>query len=486
MPLDWQAIWHALFVYEPDSPMIFPTLTFWVWAIIVLGLYGLMLQTGRRRWGLLWLLAFSVFFYYKSVGSFVGLFLGTLGLEYLLVQWMVRSRWMSRVAGWLTILLPLAFLGYYKYAGFFLQNWSALTGKTIEAPDIFLPAGISFYTFQMISYAVDVRRGRIAPGSFWDYALYIAYFPQLVAGPIVRAEHFLPQLAAPRIDAEWIGSGFWLVLQGLVKKVIFADYIAQYNDLVFANPTGYSGFENLMAIYGYGLQIFYDFSGYSDVAIGLGRMMGFDLGVNFAKPYLSTSITEFWRRWHISLSSWLRDYLYIPLGGNRRGTFRTYFNLMLTMLLGGLWHGASWRFVVWGGVHGLALAVHRALFGKGERPRSLWHRFFGWLLTFHLVLGLWVFFRAADFTTALLMLKQVAFSMDWSYLMPFLERRTLFVAFLIGGYLLHAVPMQKVAQLERIFARSPFIVKLAAFIILIQLILEMRQTHVQPFIYFQF
>lgn len=483
---DWSAISRALFLYEPGAPMVFPTLTFWVWAIIVLALYGLMLQVGRRQWGLLWLLAFSVFFYYKSVGHFVGLFLATLVVEYLLVQWMVRSLRMSRIALWLAVILPLAFLGYFKYAGFFLQNWNLLTGQVVEAPDIFLPAGISFYTFQMISYAVDVRRGHITAGSFRDYALYIAYFPQLVAGPIVRAGHFLPQLAAPRIDAEWIGSGFWLVLQGLIKKVVIADYIAQYNDLIFANPAGYSGFENLIAIYGYGLQIFYDFSGYSDVAIGLGRMMGFDLGVNFAKPYLSTSITDFWRRWHISLSTWLRDYLYIPLGGNRRGTFRTYLNLLLTMLLGGLWHGASWRFVVWGGVHGLALAVHRALFGKEERPRPLWRRFTGWLITFHLVLALWVFFRAVDFSTAMIVLKQAALYTDPAYALPFWERRTLLVVLLIGGYLLHAVPMQRVAQIERTFARSPLPVKAAVFILVIQLILEMRQTHVQPFIYFQF
>lgn len=486
MPLDWSAIVRSLFLYEPDVPMVFPTLTFWVWTVIVLALYGLMLQVGRRQWGLLWLLAFSVFFYYKSVGHFVGLFLLTLTVEYLLVQWMVYFPRMSRLALWLAIILPLTFLGYFKYAGFLLQNWSFLTGQTIEAPDIFLPAGISFYTFQMISYAVDVRRGHIAHGSFWDYALYIAYFPQLVAGPIVRAGHFLPQLSAPRIDAEWLGSGFWLILQGLVKKVVFADYIAQYNDLIFANPTGYSGFENLIAIYGYGLQIFYDFSGYSDVAIGLGRMMGFDLGVNFAKPYLSTSITDFWRRWHISLSTWLRDYLYIPLGGNRRGPFRTYLNLLLTMLLGGLWHGASWRFVVWGGVHGVALAVHRALFGKAGPPRSFWRRFTGWFITFHLVLVLWVFFRAADFSTAVALLQQAILHTDLSYALPFLERRALLIGFLVGGYVLHTVPMQQVEKIERTFARSPLLVKATVFIFVIQLILEMRQAHVQPFIYFQF
>ncbi len=487
MPLDWEAIGRALLLYDPSFPMVFPTGSFWVWSIIVLGLYGLMLQLGRRQWGLLWLLAFSVFFYYKSVGAFVGLFLLTLSVEYLLVRGMLRYPRAARAFLIAAIGVPLGFLGYFKYAGFVLENWAYLTRSAFEPPDIFLPAGISFYTFQMISYAVDVRRGTIPAGSFWEYALYISYFPQLVAGPIVRAGDFLPQLKSPRIEGEWMSSGLWLALQGLVKKVVFADYLAQYNDLIFANPTGYSGLENLFAVYGYGLQIFCDFSGYSDVAIGLGRMMGFDLRVNFTKPYLSTSITEFWRRWHISLSTWLRDYLYIPLGGNRRGPLRTYLNLLLTMLIGGLWHGASWRFVVWGGVHGLALAVHRALFGRAElsSPKPLWQKLFGWVITFHLVLGLWVFFRAASFQTALQVLEK-SLHIDWAYLIPFWQTRSLFVGLLVAGYLLHAVPMQSVARLEQLFARSPWAVKAVVFVVTIQLILQMRQSYVQPFIYFQF
>ncbi|MCS7188669.1 MAG: MBOAT family O-acyltransferase [Bacteroidia bacterium] len=487
MPLDWASIIRALTQYDPKEPMIPPTLTFWVWCIIVLGVYGFMLQVRREKWGFLWILAFSIFFYYKCVGSFIIVFILTLIGEYFLVKWMMNSPRFSRVTLAGAVVLPLFLLGYYKYTGFLLQNWAWMTGYSFEAPDIILPAGISFYTFQMISYAVDVKRGHIPVGSFWDYALYIAYFPQLVAGPIVRAGHFLPQLQALRLEAEWIGRGFWLVLQGLVKKVVFADYIAQYNDLIFSNPKGYSGFENLMAIYGYGLQIFLDFSGYSDVAIGIGRMMGFDLGVNFSKPYLATNISEFWRRWHISLSSWLRDYLYIPLGGNRKGEGRTYVNLLLTMLIGGLWHGASWRFVVWGGVHGVALAVHRWLFGKDTSSFSLplWRRIVGWFLTFHLVLGLWVFFRAPSFHTAIELLSK-AIKPESEILIPFIEARALFIILLIIGYLLHIIPMKRVEWIERSFAKSPWLVKLAVFIVVVQLILEMRQSHVRPFIYFQF
>jgi alginate O-acetyltransferase complex protein AlgI len=282
-----------------------------------------------------------------------------------------------------------------------------------------------------------------------------------------------------------VSSGLWLILQGLIKKVVLADYIAQYNDLIFANPRGYSGFENLMAIYGYGLQIFCDFSGYSDIAIGIGRMMGFDLGINFDKPYRSASITEFWRRWHISLSSWLRDYLYIPLGGNRRGRVRTYLNLLLTMLIGGLWHGASWRFVVWGGLHGVALAVHRLLGGKAEPPKPLWRRILGWFITFHFVLLLWVFFRAKDFETAMQVFAQLR-NVDIAYAMPFVEVRPLLVGLLGIGYGLHFMPMRWVQAVEARFIRLPWAVQLVVFILTVQLILQMRQAYVQPFIYFQF
>ena len=265
--------------------------------------------------------------------------------------------------------------------------------------DIFLPIGISFYTFQSISYVVDVYRQKLAPTTnFLDYFFFLSFFPQLVAGPIVKANLFLPQLEQKiTLNKELIWMGFWLVILGLFKKAVIADYISLYNDYVFLAPHTYSGFENLMAIIGYTLQIYCDFSGYSDMAIGLGMIMGFDLGINFNFPYKALNITDFWRRWHISLSSWLRDYLYIPLGGNRHGKFKMYRNLFLTMFLGGLWHGANWKFVVWGTAHGLALALHKAMkptLDKLPKARSI--RFCSWLLTFVFVICLWIFFRAAD------------------------------------------------------------------------------------------
>ena len=486
--IDWEAIGRALLLYDPRAPLLFPTLEFWVWLTLLMGFYGLLLQKKAYQAGLWTLLVFSVFFYYKSTGTFVLIFLGTLGFSYLTTRQMVASQKESSRKAWLTvsILIPLLFLGYYKYTNFLIDTANALGRMGWKNLDIFLPAGISFYTFQMVSYAVDVYRGEVKPASFRDYALYIAFFPQLVAGPIVRASHFLPQIEKISWpDATKVSSGLWLILQGLIKKVVLADYIAQYNDLIFGNPRGYSGFENLMAIYGYGLQIFCDFSGYSDIAIGIGRMMGFDLGINFDKPYRSASITEFWRRWHISLSSWLRDYLYIPLGGNRRGRVRTYLNLLLTMLIGGLWHGASWRFVVWGGLHGVALAVHRVLGGKVEPPKPLWRRILGWFITFHFVLLLWVFFRAKDFETAMQVFAQLR-NVDIAYAMPFVEVRPLLVGLLGIGYGLHFMPMRWVQAVEARFIRLPWAVQLVVFILTVQLILQMRQAYVQPFIYFQF
>jgi len=486
--LDWKAISEALLLYSPQAPMIFPTLTFWVWLVVIMGFYGFLVQQKRHQASLWVLLAFSIFFYYKSTGLFVLIFLATLGISYGATYQMSKSAKYTTKKIWLiiSILIPLVFLGYYKYTNFLIGTANLILEANQPPLNIFLPAGISFYTFQMVSYTVDIYRGQVPAANFRDYALYISFFPQLVAGPIVRASHFLPQLKALSLPGkEIVASGLWLIMQGLVKKVVIADYIAQYNDLIFATPKGYSGFENLMAMYGYGIQIFCDFSGYSDIAIGIGRMMGFDLGINFDKPYRSASITEFWRRWHISLSSWLRDYLYIPLGGNRHGAVRTYMNLLLTMLMGGLWHGASWRFVAWGGLHGLALAVHRLTGSSAQPPQHPWRRGVGWFFTWHFVLLLWIFFRAKDFSTALMVFQRLG-EVDTAYIGPFLRVRPLLVVFLVGGYALHFIPMRWVKGVEQVFIRLPWIVQFIAFLLTVQLILQMRQAYVQPFIYFQF
>jgi alginate O-acetyltransferase complex protein AlgI len=313
----------------------------------------------------------------------------------------------------LSVVSNLAILGYFKYYDFFISNLNGLIGYKIPLKAILLPAGISFYTFKSMSYTIDVYRRHIDNcKSQIDYTTFVTFFPELIAGPIVRASVFLPQMSRPiGPTVERIASGASLFLLGLTKKLVIADRLANVADPIFAAPERYSGLTLWMGAIAYSIQIYCDFSGYSDMAIATARMIGYELPENFNMPYLSASVTEFWRRWHITLSSWLRDYLYIPLGGNRHGRARTYFNLFVTMLVGGLWHGASWNFVLWGGMHGVGLAVHRMLGRDTERatiPR--------WLCvagTYVFVLVLWVPFRSPSFGSTWLMLRKMfLFSTD--------------------------------------------------------------------------
>ena len=308
--------------------------------------------------------------------------------------------------------LDLGALGVFKYLDFFSDSVSSSLGLSLGLLHLVLPVGVSFYTFQAISYVVDVHRRRTPLARPIDYAVYASFFPHLVAGPIVRASEFVPQLAGPR-DADRIPAAraFGLIAGGLVKKMVVADVIGtRLVEPVFGTPQAHNGTETLMAVYGYAVQIYCDFSAYTDMAIGLALLLGFRFPDNFDRPYTARSLQDFWRRWHMTLSRWLRDYLYIPLGGNRGGRLKTYRNLMLTMLLGGLWHGAAWTFVLWGGIHGVGLAVERAwpaILRTLRMPESALARVpqrvktaAGRLLTFHVVCLAWVFFRAPDVGTA--------------------------------------------------------------------------------------
>src|SRR5208282_2218846 len=314
------------------------------------------------------------------------------------------------------VALHLGVLGFFKYCDFFVTQANDLAqslGFRHELPflEVILPVGISFYTFHGISYLVDVYRGdaEVCANPI-DLLLYMSFFPQLAAGPIVRASYFLPQLARPSREPVPFAAALVLIIVGLFKKQIVASYLAsELADPVFAAPTSYSGPDLLLGVYAYAVQIYCDFSGYSDMAIGLAALLGFRFPINFNQPYRAQRLREFWQRWHISLSSWLRDYLYKPLGGNRRGRARTYANLMITMLLGGLWHGAAWKFVMWGGLHGVGLAVERAL-GPwlSRRPAGLLAQAAATLAVFHFVCLGWIFFRAESFEVAWLYLGGMA------------------------------------------------------------------------------
>jgi len=379
--------------------MLFPTLEFAVFFCIVLPVCWA-LNSRPRQWAGAMLAASLVFYGWWDV-RFVVLILAATLVNQLAAVGIHRARGAARrhilVAA---VTADLVLLGFFKYYGFFvLSTEAAFTalGMPLDLPllDIILPVGISFFTFQALSYVVDVYRRQLQPASLLTFAVYLAFFPQLVAGPIVRASELLPQLTAPR-DAEQIDTArAWrLIVGGLFKKTVIADLLATtLVDPVFAEPAAHTGPQLALAVYGYAVQIYCDFSAYSDIAIGLALLMGLTFPDNFNAPYTAASLRDFWRRWHMTLSRWLRDYLYIPLGGSRDGSWRTYRNLFLTMLLGGLWHGASWRFVLWGALHGGYLGIERLIDVRYPQRRR-WPVWAQRLLVFHYVCFCWIFFRA--------------------------------------------------------------------------------------------
>ena len=479
----------AQFVYHPKSPLIFNTGFFLLLFLGFLAGYELLRERHRAR--LLYVTAFSLFFYYKSSGWYFLLLVFSTIVEYNFARWIADSGSPGRRKLLLTLslLVNLGMLFYFKYTNFFLSGMQALTGQPMPVLHVLLPVGISFYTFQTLSYTIDVYRGQIKPlRNIWDFAFFVSFFPQLVAGPIVRASDFIPQInQKPFLSRADMGRAVVLIAAGLFKKAVISDYISlNYVERIFDQPTLYSGIENLLAVYGYALQIYCDFSGYSDIAIGIALLLGYRLPPNFLSPYQSTSITEFWRRWHISLSSWLRDYLYIPLGGNRKGVVRQYINLFLTMLLGGLWHGASLTFVAWGALHGAALALDK-LFQKVFRPGNNWLiKLLGWLVTFHFVCFCWIFFRAGTFEVALQVIHQITHNPRPDLLPAVLAAFRPVFALVALGYALHFLPDGLTVRLEGMMARRSVLTQAALLTVIIWIVIQVKSADIQPFIYFQF
>ncbi|MEQ1744308.1 MAG: MBOAT family protein [Saprospiraceae bacterium] len=477
------------FLYHPESPLLFSSGLFLFLFFGFLLVYRFLQPYERAR--ILWCTLFSVYFYYKSSGIFFLLLVGSVVVDFHLARWIAAAA--TKRAKYQLLVLSLAanlgMLAYFKYTNYFLELWAGMTGEQPLHFDIFLPVGISFFTFQSLSYTIDVYRGELkALDDIWDYAFFVTFFPQMVAGPIVRAADFLPQIHRPlHVSKEQFGRGVYLLCVGLFKKAVISDYISlNFVDRVFESPAQYTGLENLFGIYGYALQIYCDFSGYSDMAIGIGLLLGFTFPINFNSPYQSRSITEFWRRWHISLSTWLRDYLYISLGGNRHGRARTYLNLLITMLLGGLWHGAATRFVIWGGLHGVALAVER--WWKEVFPGSPgWgRRFFGGLWTFHFVCFCWIFFRAPDLAAVQAMLGQIAYAFNPQVLPDFLAGYGAVVFWMTIGYGLHLLPATWELAAERRVTGLPLPAKAVLITLFVVLVMQVKSSDVQPFIYFQF
>ena len=464
--------------------MLFPTVEFAIFFPIVLALSWLLMK--RQA---LWkpFIIFASYVFYASANWKFCLLLGGVTLGNQLFAVLIHRTSSERARSQLlaaAVTLDLAVLGLFKYYAFFVTDvGDVLDAIRLGAPfpllTIALPVGVSFFTFQAISYVVDVKRRLVEPASTLDVAVYLSFFPHLVAGPIVRAREFLPQLREPRDPQRVaVGSGLVLIAVGLVKKVAIADYLARtVVDPVFGVPQAYHAPDALLAAYAYTAQIYCDFSGYTDIAIGLALLMGFVFPQNFDKPYRALGFRDFWRRWHMTLSRFLRDFLYIPLGGNRKGKWRTRVNLMITMLLGGLWHGAAWPFVLWGGFHGVGLASEHA-FARPWNRVPAWAR---WIVTFHLIVFGWILFRSqslalfGDFMGAL-------FSPGPATL--YSATAVLVVIAVIGTQLLPARPWEGLRiRLERV---NPALLGAALAIVIAFVGATVPSNGVPPFIYFRF
>ncbi len=489
--ITWEQV-EGWFTFHPKEPILFNTALFLGMFLLFYPIYILTTKAKTFHLRNAYVFAFSLFFYYKSSGIYFVLLLFSGVVDYNLAKLLYEEVYDSYRKFYLvlSVILNLCFLGYFKYTNFLIDNYNGVFDGNIPFHQIILPVGISFYTFQSMSYIIDIYRRELKPTkNILDYMFFVSFFPQLVAGPIVRASEFIPQIYKKlNLTREDVNAALFLIIGGLIKKTFISDYISlNFVDRVFDSPNSYTSFENLMASYGYAIQIYCDFSGYSDMAIGIALLMGFRLSVNFRTPYKSASITEFWRRWHISLSTWLRDYLYISLGGNRKGKFRMYINLFLTMLLGGLWHGASWKFVIWGVLHGMALVVERFFKDYIPLPKNKITWFISVILTFHFVVFCWIFFRAKDFTTAFEVINNIGnlqfhFN-EWKTII--MGYQNVFLVMLIG-FVWHFLPSKVVGFMKMTFDKSPIVVKALILALTYWVVYATATSGPQPFIYFQF
>ena len=543
--------------FSEDTPLIFTQADFWIFFAIIYFLFTLVYKKKWLRSSYLFLI--SLLFYYKTSGLFIGILLFSTVNDFFLGKAVYNStsQVKKKLLVAISVIINLGTLCYFKYAYFFTDSFNFLFKTDFEVINhlaywangfsgtdyftvdkIILPVGISFYTFQTISYSIDIYRGQLKPlKSIIDFGFFVSFFPQLVAGPIVRAADFIPQIRKEiQITKDDFGKGVFMVLRGLIKKMIFADFIAMnFLDRVFDAPEMFSGFTNIMAMFGYSLQIYGDFSGYTDIAIGIALLMGYKLPRNFNSPYKAIHCGDFWKRWHISLSSWLKDYLYIPLGGNRNSSIASYLimglillgimiaahsytviivilgvcislmlvsfwvkgflkhintniNIILTMLIGGLWHGASWKFAIWGGLNGLGIMTY-----KYWRKISPYENSKHWLvtvwkigITFIFITFTRIYFRGNSMDHIDRFYKQVATNMDLqNALIVLWEYRAVFIMMLIG-YITHWLPYSLKDKIQLHFVNSHIVIKGIVAVVVSVLCYQTYASDFQPFIYFQF
>lgn len=545
-----------IFLFNSDTPLIFTRLYFWGFFLVVLIFYSLLYKQKPVRNTYLWLV--SLFFYYKTGGLFVFILIFSTIVDFYIGQAIYNAKTQPGKKLWLSLSLTITLfiLAFFKYDIFFTETINSLLGTNFEVVNhgaswsnmllgthfdigkLLPPVGISFFTFQTISYAIDVYRGQIKPVTkLTDYGFFVSFFPQLVAGPIVRASQFIPQIYKEySVSRAEFGLAVFMILKGLVKKLFIGDFIAlNLIDRVFANPVSYSGFENLMSLYGYSLQVYCDFSGYTDMATGLALLMGFRLPQNFNSPYKALNVGDFWKRWHMSLSSWLKDYLYIPMGGNRGASPFTYIsivlllgfavllsgnlwlvplfaglmlimgiimhyspgiklwastniNLMMTMLIGGLWHGASWMFIIWGGLNGLGIVVY-----KLWRKVSPWEKsdtrlatFWKIFITFNFITFTRIWFRGESMQGVNDLMTQVAGNFGWAQVPAMLLSYWKVFVVMLFGFILHWLPTHLKDTGLNWFIATPVYQKVIISTLVVFIIYQSVSAGLQPFIYFRF
>ncbi|WP_277064494.1 MBOAT family O-acyltransferase [Prevotella aurantiaca] len=479
------------FLATSNKDWSFCTLSFMIAFLLFFAGY-IYINGSRKTWMKAYVVLFGMFFAYKANGALMVLLPITTLLSWFLTKKMMRLRRGKprRVGVFIVILIELLPLLYYKYTNFTLDILNHLLQSNFAPLQLILPIGISFYTFQAISYTIDVYKERFPKTTdLLEYSFYLTFFPLLIAGPITRAKVLIPQINTPRLnDKHLINLGLWLIICGLLKKALVADYLAQYNNWIFADPLAYTGFENLMGVLGFTLQIYCDFSGYSDMAIGIAALMGFRLPNNFNSPYQSLNLTEFWHRWHITLSQWFRDYIYIPMGGNRKGELKTYRNTFITMIVAGLWHGASGMFVLWGLLHGVGLTIHKFARnrGFGKVQNTIFLKTICWLMTFTYISVAWIFFRSHDLNTAFSIIGKITTDLHFVDIQNFINARLLWIMLLAVGLELHSIRQSDYRWLQQKFISLPWLTKLGIFILVLQLVINLSQDSVQPFIYTRF
>ncbi len=519
---DLQAFLRQL-KYDENNPLLFNNGFFVLFFALFISLYFAFRKKMAVRRYIFCL--FSLYFFYKASGNFVILVILSAIVDFVLsnVIYHEKRKGIRNLMLVVSIFFNLGILFYFKYTNFFISLSNEFLHTGFNPLNMVLPIGISFFTFENLSYTIDVYRGQFEPAKkFTDYLLFLSFFPKLVMGPIVRAHDFVPQINKPYVLTETdFAKGFYLIISGLFKKLIISDYITvNFVNYIFDDPGRYTGLENLFAVYAFAVVIYCDFSGYSDIAIGIARWLGFIIPPNFLSPYQSRNITEFWRRWHISLSSWLRDYLYIPLGGNRTDTFSTWFfpmiffiaislatmnmfnliwwqslsitggiillfvlpaaiskdkkglstsmNILTTMLLGGFWHGANWTYIIWGALHGVGLGIHKVwmlITGKAlARTKRTWfYNITMAVITFHFVCFTWIFFKAADINAAMIMINQIVNDFSFSVWLPFFNNYHTVLYIMLLAFLLHIIPDKFPDYVINRFQRVPMIAYLVIF-----------------------